>query len=279
MIFRQRFRVLVMGLLGASLLLPIWAVAQDSAGVAVPARLSLSEIVAQMTQRNAERAKDLGHFEGRREYRLDYKGFPHDLHAEMVVQVSYSAPSTEEFTVVSQSGSSAILNRVIKPIMETERESLQPANYDSVQITAGNYNFILLDSRENGDGCPYELSVEPKVPNKFLFRGKIWVDSKDFAVCRIEAEPAKNPSFWIKSTAIHHSFTKVGDFWLPVANSSASNIRFGGRATLTIAYEDYHDVQTATVQVTAGPEKPVPPANAPAPAGVGPVRSGFVSVP
>ncbi len=40
--------------------------------------------------------------------------------------------------------------------------------------------------------------VEPQTNNKLLFRGRIWVDAEDFAVVRIEAVPAKNPSFWTK---------------------------------------------------------------------------------
>ena len=244
MVYSRARYLLIPGLLVASLFLPGLAVAQDAAPESGPARLSLSEIVDNMAKTNARRAKDLEHYQGKREYQLDYKGFPGDLHADMVVGVSYSAPSTVEFTEISQSGSKLIVNRVIKPILATEQESMQPANYASVQVTAVNYNFTLLDSQDSDSGCPYVLGVEPKVPNKFLFRGKIWVDAKDFAVCRIEAEPAKNPSFWIKSTAIHHSFMKVGDFWLPAENNSASNIRLGGRATLTIKYEDYQ-VQAA----------------------------------
>lgn len=58
-------------------------------------------------------------------------------------------------------------------------------------------------------------SGESKVPTKFLYRGRVWVNAKDFAVCRIEAEPAKNPSIWIKRTDIRHAYLKVGDFWLP----------------------------------------------------------------
>jgi hypothetical protein len=235
---------LIASLFAASLFTPSLGVAQDAAPETAPVRLSLPEIVDNMAKTNAQRAKSLEHYEGRREYQLDYKGFPENLHAEMVVRVSYSAPSTVEFAEVSQSGSKLILNRVIKPIMETEQESIKPGNRDRVQVTADNYNFTLLDE-QGSDDCPYVLGVEPKVPNKFLFRGKIWVDGTDFAVCRIEAEPAKNPSFWIKSTAIHHSFMKVGDFWLPAENNSASNIRLGGRATLTIKYEDY--------QVQGGP--------------------------
>jgi hypothetical protein len=206
---------LIAGLLATGLFWPSRAMAQDAAPSAGTVRLSLPEIVDRLSNTMTEGLKDLGHFQGKREYQLDYQGFPHEMQADMVVLVSYSAPSALEFTTVSETGSKLILNRVIKPIMQTEQESLQPANRNRVQITSDNYNFTLLDTQDSSDGCPYVLGVEPKVPNKFLFRGKIWVDGKDFAVCRIEAEPAKNPSFWIKSTAIHHSFMKVGDFWLP----------------------------------------------------------------
>jgi len=243
--------VLALCFAALSVFLPMRSAAQDSPESAKPTRLSLPEIVDRLSKTNADRLKNLEHFEGKREYSLDYRGFPHDLHAEMVVLVNFSAPNTEEFTTVSETGSKLILNRVIKPIMQTEQDSLQPANLARTQINGDNYNFTLLGIEDNGDGCPYELKAEPKAPNKFQFRGKVWVNDKDFAICRIEAEPAKNPSFWIKNSEIHHSFQKIGDFWMPAENNSASNIRIGGRATLTIKYEDYQ-IQTAPgLQATA----------------------------
>src|ERR1700682_2659238 len=137
-----------------------------------------------------------------------------------------------------------MINMVLTRLIESEQESIEPKNRASVQITNENYNFTMLESEDTKDGCSYVLGVEPKVSNKFLFRGRIWVDDKDFAVCRIEAEPAKNPSFWIKKTEIHHSFVKVGDFWLPEENQSVSSVRFAGHAPLTIKYGDY-EIQTA----------------------------------
>jgi len=233
---------------------PVASRAQDFAASATmrPARLSLSEVVANLTKSNDQRAKELGHYQGKREYIIDYKGFGHDLHAEETVLVSYSAPSTVEFTEVSESGSKLIINRAIKPMMQTEQESLQPGNHERTLVSPDNYNFTLLDSSaEDTDGCSYVLGVEPKAPNKFMFRGKIWVNEKDFAICRIEAEPAKNPSFWIKSTAIHHSYMKIGDFWVPAQNQSASAIRIGGKATLTIKYEDYQIQSVPGLEATA----------------------------
>jgi hypothetical protein len=202
-------------------------------------RLTLSEVVDKLTEKNAERAGALEGYRGRRFYQVDYNGFPSNMHAEMIVGMRYSAPASQEFTVVSQSGSKWLINHVIKRLLETERESSKDANRASVQITEENYDFTQLEWQDAADGCSYVLAVQPKKPNKFLFRGRIWVNDKDFAVCRIEGEPAVNPSFWIRKTVIHHSFVKVGDFWLPAENQSVSQIRLGGRATLIIKYQDY----------------------------------------
>jgi hypothetical protein len=65
------------------------------------------------------------------------------------------------------------------------------------------------------------------------------VDAEDFAVVRLEAEPAKNPSFWTKSCELEQVYTKVSDFWLPARNHSISSIRLGGLAELTIQYSNY----------------------------------------
>ena len=62
---------------------------------------------------------------------------------------------------------------------------------------------------------------------------------------RIEAEPAKNPSFWTKETKIEQVYAKVGEFWLPVSNRSSSAIRLGGNAYFTIDYQNYQ-VKSAT---------------------------------
>jgi hypothetical protein len=228
----------------ACLLFPAKAsFAQDAPQTLAHARLTLPEVVERLTERNAERAAELSGYRSERTYQIDYKGIPSAMHAEMVVDLNYHAPSTEDFKVVSESGSKLLIDLVLKRLLETERESHDDKNRDGVQITGRNYNFTMLDSQDVVGGCSYVLGVEPKVPTKFLFRGRIWVDDKDFAVCRIEAEPAKNPSFWIKKTEIHHAFMKVGDFWLPAQNTSVSHIRLDGRATLTIKYGNY-EVQT-----------------------------------
>ncbi len=201
--------------------------------------MTLSQVVDSLVARNVERAKDLESYQGRRTYTVAYRGFPGDLLATMVVDMNYDAPDTKEFTVVSQSGSKLLVDQVLKRLVKTETDAQQQKTRDAVNLNQQNYNFSNLEYQPAADGCSYVVSVEPKHRTKYLYRGKIWINDQDFAVCRIQAEPAQNPSFWIKSTAIAETYKKVGEFWLPAANTSVSKIRIGGSATLTIQYQDY----------------------------------------
>jgi len=201
--------------------------------------LNLSQVMDKLVEKNAERADALQKYQSRRFYSLDYTGFPTSLHAEMVVDMIYDAPATKQFKIVSQSGSQWVIDRILKRLLEAELESMSEENRARVALNPSNYDFTGLEHQDAPDNCSYVVAVQPKIPNKLLYRGRIWVDSKDFAVCRIEAEPSKNPSFWIKKTVIHHSYLKIGDFWLPSKNESVSAVRGGGRAVLTIQYQNY----------------------------------------
>ena len=214
------------------------------------AGLTVSEVVARLVQKNAERATALERYQGTRSYRLDYVGFPENLHAEMIVDVDYKAPDSKEFKVVSESGSKWVINHILKRLLETEHEALESANRERTALNTQNYDFTMVADQSAGPGCSYVLAVQPKAPNKFVYRGRIWVDAKDFAVCQIEAEPAENPSFWIRHTDIHHAYLKVGDFWFPAENKSVSTVRLGGRATLTIEYKDYKILEARPLHQT-----------------------------
>ena len=201
--------------------------------------MSAEQIVATMVSRNEARAAALRGYTGRRLYQCHYRGLPGSKDAEMTVEVRYSAPSTKEFTVVSQSGSKFILDKVLKRLLTSEQEAQSVQNRQETAMTPLNYQFELVNQEVTPHGRFYVLKVEPKRKNKFLYRGAIWVDANDFAIWRIEAEPAKNPSFWISKTHVEQQYTKLGSFWLPMRNKSTSKIRLGGTATLQIDYQDY----------------------------------------
>ena len=195
-----------------------------------------SEIVWRMVAENQTRAQQLKYYTSCRHYRVEFKGFGRKMSADMHAQVSYSAGSGKTFHVMDESGSRLLLNHVLMKLLETEQEdSLE----QKAALTPFNYKFTYDSQTDEGGRLLYVFSVVPKVKNKLLYRGRIWIDAGDFAVVRVEAQPAENLSFWIKQTEIHHVYGKDGEFWLPQSDRSESKIRMGGSAVLSIDYGTY----------------------------------------
>lgn len=212
------------------------AAAQPNGSAPAPS-LTLDQIVTRLEQNNAKRAAALGQFESKRIYRMEYHGFFRDGSAEMVVRARFTAPNSKQFTIVSQTGSSFVIDHVFKRLLESEQQAAE--NLGEIAVTRDNYSFKMAGYENTPQGPCYVLTLSPKTRNKYLYRGKIWVDAKDFAVVRIEGEPGRNPSMWVTKTDFEHTYEKVDDFWLPSENHTISLVRLGGRSTLSIEYQDY----------------------------------------
>jgi len=155
----------------------------------------------------------------------------------MEVEYSYDAKSGKRFRIVAQSGSKMICDKVLKRAVDSELEASK--NSGATALTPANYKFHLAEIDSVGGRPAYVMDVDPLVASKFLYKGKIWVDAADFALVMIDAEPAKNPSFWISRTRIRQTFARTDGFWLPEMNRSESKVRIGGTAVLTIDYGRY----------------------------------------
>jgi hypothetical protein len=254
-LFHARFCRVLSSLVAIGILLQVpsrlAAASDDIAPSMTAAPLSVEQVVGNLVRRNEERSRSLVHSQATRIYHLTYRGFPSDRDAEMIVEASYDSPSTKDFKIISQKGSKIILERVFKKLLESEREAAQPEMRARTQLNWDNYNFALVGYESSAN--QYVLQVSPKVKSKYVYRGKVWVDGNDFAVTRIEAEPAQNPSFWTKKSEIHHEYARVQNSWLPVRNESVSYIRLGGRATLTIDYRDYRLTETGDASAAMSP--------------------------
>ena len=135
--------------------------------------------------------------------------------ADMVVRTDYQAPNKKKFTIVSESGSGTVRDRVFKKSLGGGTESMRDENEQRSAITPGNYTFQVSDYEKTDTNEFYVLDAQPRSKNKFLFRGHIWVNAKDFAITRVEGEPAVNPSWWTVKTDFKRRYQKIGDFWLP----------------------------------------------------------------
>ena len=209
------------------------------------------QIVEQMQQHDQRQARMLQNYEGMRHYSVVYRGFARTITASMDVEVNYQSSSGKSFRIISQSGSGMLCDKVLKRALESEREASQ--DKASTALNSVNYKFQFVGADRVDDRPVYVLTVEPISPSKFLYKGKIWVDATEFAVAKMEVQPAKNPSFWISRTLIHHTNEIMNGFWLPEQNQSETKVRIGGTATMAIDYRSYR-ISAQPVFSTTPPE-------------------------
>src|SRR6202023_542446 len=214
------------------------------------APLTSDQIVQRMVERNEQRAQALESYRGTRIYNLEYHGLA-SKSATLVVAMTYRRPEQKKFSIVSESGSELLQGRVLKRLLEAEVEAMQLDQRRQTAMNLENYEFRLVGNEQTtcGPGF-YILEVTPRIKNKFLFRGRIWVEAQDFAIARMEGEPAKNPSWWTKRNDIHVTYQKVGDFWLPARNETSTQVRIVGSSLLTIVYRDYEILSAGAVQIS-----------------------------
>src|SRR5580692_1775821 len=100
------------------------------------------EIVARMVVKNAERQATLEHYVSERTYRVEYKGTGGEHTGEIVVHAEYSAPDQKRFTVMSESGSKLICEKVLRRLVESEQEAAQKTNRMQLALSTENYDVV-----------------------------------------------------------------------------------------------------------------------------------------
>jgi G:T-mismatch repair DNA endonuclease (very short patch repair protein) len=162
--------------------------------------------------------------------------------AEMLVSVNCDPAGVKHFDVISEDGWKSANKRVLRQMVATESESSKPDARAKSRITPDNYTFRLIEATTLEGRKSYVLQAVPKRQDKTLIRGRIWVDAEDYALARVEGEPAKNPSFWTRKVEFVQEYQKAGVFWFPLQTTSITDARVFGRTEVRISYFDYKPV-------------------------------------
>jgi MucB/RseB N-terminal domain len=195
------------------------------------------EIVTRMGSRDLQRQVSMEGYAGMRRYVLENQ----HLHkrAEMLVQVQGDRDGTKHFDVLSEEGWKAAHKHVLRKMLESESETSRPEMRARTKLIPDNYDFEVMGTELVADRPTFVLEIKPKRKDKYLFRGRIWVDSEDYALVRAEGNPAKNPSFWTKSTHFVQVYQRAAPFWFPLSTQSVTEVRFFGTTGVSIEYFDY----------------------------------------
>src|SRR5467141_3051597 len=154
-------------------------------------------------------------------------------------QMEYRAPDKKTFVTTSESGSGLVRRLALNPLIASEIEAASGKQHHDSSVTPTNYTFELLGEQQVGPYRCFVVRAVPKRPDKYLFEGKVWIDTQDFAVVRIAGHPAKKLSFWIERADFVREYQKIDGFWLPQKDETFVQVRLYGKKALTIDHQDY----------------------------------------
>lgn len=220
---------------------------QDSA----VAPLGADEVMARVFEQDSQREALGGGYSGLREYILENHHM--NKRSEMVVSVVCDADGTKHFEMVSEEGWKSANKHVLRKMLDSESETSLPANRHKSRLIPDNYTFQMERVEAVESRPTYVIGVVPKRSDEHLFRGQIWVDAEDFAVARVEGQPARNPSFWARSVHFVQQYQKSGPFWYPLSTTSVTEARIFGTTDVSIRYFNYRPVSEPSSALTASP--------------------------
>jgi len=193
------------------------------------------EIFADLVKHNDLRTAALRQYAAVRTYAVTDLGGK--VHAKQTVQMEYIAPDKKTFKMLSEEGSSVVRHLVLNRLMESETSAAAGKEHHDSSITPANYTFHPVGEENLGAHHCFVVEAIPKRRDKYLFEGKVWIDSTDFAVVKIAGHPAKKLSFWVTRADFVRQYEKIGDFWLPARDETFVEVRLYGKKILSI---DHH---------------------------------------
>jgi hypothetical protein len=196
-----------------------------------------NEIVSKVIVENERRRERLQHYTVTRSYEIrTHEG---KMAAQDIVRMEYRAPDTKTFEKTSEKGSGIVRRLVFDRLMDSESEASSGKQRQESALTPENYEFHYAGEENVGPYHCFVLQVVPKRKDKYLFEGRIWIDSKDFAVAKIEGRPAKRPSFWVNQADFVREYQKVDEFWLPLRDETQVEVKIYGKRVLIIDHGPY----------------------------------------
>jgi len=145
----------------------------------------------------------------------------------------YSPGMGFRYAITAEGGSGYIRSRVLKAVLDGERDVIAQGETASSSLTPSNYTF-----QANGidtDGLANVL-LTPRRKERVLVSGMMALNPADGGLVRLQGRLAKSPSFWVKEVDIVRTYQRIDGTVVPVTLESKAQLRFLGEAALRMTY-------------------------------------------
>jgi hypothetical protein len=137
------------------------------------------------------------------------------------------------FQVIEEGGSGYIRDKVLRPILQGERDLVARGDVARSALSWANYDFTAETPAEPG---VVRLTVTPRRKDITLIDGSVFVTETDADLVRIEGRLAKSPSFWTRRVEVVRRYGRIAGVRVPLSIESIAHVRIAGRSEMTMTY-------------------------------------------
>jgi hypothetical protein len=164
----------------------------------------------------------------------------------------YSPVTGLRYQVTAEGGSSFVRDRVLRAVLDSERDLVARRQPGRIMLAHANYTFRPKGLEPDGLAA---ILVSPKREDHALVEGTMFLRPVDGELVRLEGRLVKNPSFWVKRADITRTYDRVAlrlpesntqlastslkaddCVVMPVALDAKAQLRFFGPATFRMTY-------------------------------------------
>jgi hypothetical protein len=205
----------------------------------------LNTILSHMEQAHADAHAHMSPYSVTREYKFFGDDQQH-ANSQVLAKVDFAPPDEKNYTIEKSSGSGQG-EKITRKVLDHEKQMTK--GDESAALNRDNYDFQYLRTETMNGRRAYVLELLPKHNDKNLIKGLAWIDAETYHPLKIEGEPAKSPSFWIKNLKVSLNFGQVGDMWLQTSTRAVANVRLFGQHTM-IARDVNYDLPVQMAALT-----------------------------
>jgi hypothetical protein len=154
--------------------------------------------------------------------------------AWMVAVTEYQPAVGFSYSIIAQGGSERIQRRVLKSVLDAERENSTTEEWRKSNLSHANYEFNFGGSA--GDGM-LRMHLNPRRRDPRLVDGAALLTATSGHLVRVEGRLSKSPSFWVRWAQVSRTYAPIGGAMMPVAVDSTADIRIAGLSTFSMTYE------------------------------------------
>jgi hypothetical protein len=175
--------------------------------------------------------------------------------SQIIAELTFVPPYLKSYAIRRTNGT-GMGERIVRRMLEGQMAFAKDSG--STDISQANYDFRFIREEDiNGHHC-YVLELLPRRKAKNLLRGDIWVDVNTYLIHRVEGEPARSSSWWLRDVRIVLLFGYVGEMWLQTSSESTADVRIVGQYKMIsqdVSYKiDQPSSGRPSVQVTFYPD-------------------------